>query len=277
MLEAASFRYVESEMRFLVLIALSLLVPTASAATLADAHRAWEARSYAEAFQAASFVADEDKTGEALYIISRIHDDGYGVVERNKEYALELLRQSADRGYPVALSVLGMAYFDGDGVERNVETAKDWWLKAAAKNEDGAFYNLAVVYNRIDRNYPEAVKWLRRAIDAGNVDAMKDLARLTAQGNGVPKDIKESVNLMRRAAIAGDQGARQLMVEYYVNGTGVTADPVRAQAWALIAERKGDGISPEGRGVLDRLLTPEKRTEAERLADKCLAAAKDCP
>lgn len=264
-------------MRFSFLIALALFAPAAAAATLADAHRAWEARNYAEAFQAASAVADEDKTGEALYIVSRIHKEGFGVVKRNEEYALELLREAADRGYPVALSVLGMAYFDGDGVERNVETAKQWWLKAAAKGEDGAFYNLAVVYNGIDRNYPEAVKWLRRAIDAGNIYAMKDLARLYAQGNGVPKDIKESVNLMRRAAIAGDQGARQLMVEYYVNGTGVPADAARAQAWALIAERKGDGISPEGRSVLDRLLTPEKRAEAERLAETCLAAAKACP
>lgn len=121
------------------------------------------------------------------------------------------------------------------------------------------------------------MKWLRRAIDAGKIDAMKDLSRLYARGQGVPKDLKESVNLMRRAAIAGDQGARQLMVEYYVNGTGVPEDAVRAQTWALIAERKGDGISPEGRGVLNSMLTPEKRAEAERLADKCLASAKDCP
>lgn len=264
-------------MRFLFLAALAHLVPAAYATTLADAHRAWEARSYAEAFQAASFVADEDKTGEALYIISRIHDGGYGVVPRNEEYALELLRQAVDRGYPIALSVLGMAYFDGDGVERNVETAKQWWLKAAAKGENGAFYNLAVVYNGIDRNYPEGVKWLRRAVDAGNVDAMNELARLYMQGQGVPKDIKESVALTRRAAIAGNQGARQSMVEYYVNGTGVPADAMRAQVWALIAERKGDGISPEGRGVLTGLLTPEQRTEAERLAEKCLSSAKDCP
>lgn len=111
-------------MRFLVLIATALFIPAASAATLADARQAWEARNYAEAFQAASFLADEDKTGEALYIVSRIHDDGYGVVRPNKEYALELLREAADRGYPIALSVLGMVYFDGDGVERSVETAK---------------------------------------------------------------------------------------------------------------------------------------------------------
>jgi hypothetical protein len=52
---------------------------------------------------------------------------------------------------------------------------------------------------------------------------------------------------------------------------------VRAQDWALIAERQGDGISPEGRSVLDALLAPEMRTKAERLADRCMAAAKDCP
>lgn len=267
-------------MRFVALFAFALLTSAAQAATLADARNAWEARNYAEAFQAASVVADQDKTGEALYILSRVHKEGYGVVKRNSEYALELLQQAVSRGHAPAIGTLGMAYFDGDGVEKNIETAKQWWLKAAAKGDAVSMYNLAYVYNLVERNYPEAIVWLRRTIEKGDDEGRKvallDLATLHARGQGMPKDMTEAANLTRRAAIAGNMLAYANLVEYYVNGTGVAKDAVRAQMWALVAERKGSGISPEGRAILDGMLTPEKRAEAERLAAECIATPTTC-
>lgn len=264
-------------MRWIAAIVSTLIILSASAAAGAEtsgagaARAAYEARDYAQAFRLASDLEGTDKTGEALYILSRIYKESFGVTPRNEAKALDLLRRAADKGHPPALSTLGMVYFDGDGVEKNIETAKQWWHKAAAKNDDAAIYNLAHVFTFVDLNYGEAIVWLKRAADGGNVDALMNLARLHQQGLGTPRNMDEAAALTRRAAIAGNQGARQKMVEYFVNGTGVPQDIVRAQMWALIAERKGDGISPEGRSIVNARLTDQQKREAEQLAGQCIA------
>ncbi|MEQ1864313.1 MAG: tetratricopeptide repeat protein [Micropepsaceae bacterium] len=267
-------------MRFVLALAFALLLPAAHASTLAEARNAYEAGNYAEAIRLATEAEPTDKTGEALLILSWIYRNGRGGVPSDQGKALELMRRAADMGHAPAMGALGMIYFDGDGVEKNIETARQLWLKAAAKGDPVALANLSYLYTFVDRNYPEAIVWLRRTIDKGDEAGVKvallDLAALYERGQGVPKNMTEAVNLTRRAAIAGNMLAYSKMVEHYVNGTGVPQDAVRAQMWALIAERKGGGISPEGRGYLDGMLTPEKRAEAERLAAACLADAKAC-
>lgn len=268
-------------MRSLTALPFAALVATAAhAATVREAHDAYVAGNYAEALRLATEAEPADKTGEALLILSWIHKNGMAGIDRDEEKALELTRRAADKGYPPAMSTLGMAYFEGEGVEKNIETAKQLWLKAAAKNDPVALNNLAYFYNFVERNYPEAVVWLRRTIDKGDEWGVKvalfDLATLYERGQGVPKSMTEAANLTRRAAIAENMLAYPKMVEYYVNGTGVPKDAVRAQMWALIADKKGGGISPEGRAVLDGMLTPQKRAEAERLAAACLTDTKVC-
>jgi hypothetical protein len=105
-----------------------------------------------------------------------------------------------------------------------------------------------------------------------------DLADLLDRGAGVPRDPARAVGLWRRAAAAGKSGAHAKLAQAYFEGDGVAPDPVKAQAWVLVGERAGDGVSPEGRNVIAAKLNDAQRAEAARLAERCLAApSTDCP
>lgn len=259
-------------MRFLLCILLAFCSASlvhAGNEALGAARKALDSRDYAAAFEAVRPLQETDKTGEAAYILSVILDGGFGVVRPDEEQASALLQQAAGRGFPKAQAALGMAYFEGKGVPRDLAQAKSWWLKAAARNNEAAIYNLGFLAFRVNRDYKEAVTWLTRAADAGNVEALKDLAEIHERGLGVPANPSEAASFMRRAAIAGDISAMQKMVEYYVNGTGVPQDYARAEMWAQLAAKKGDGISSEGRTLLDGRLTEASRSEAARLLAQC--------
>ena len=46
------------------------------------------------------------------------------------EAAIPLLRQAADQGFTTAMFALGDCYYLGNGVEKNLEAAAEWYQKA---------------------------------------------------------------------------------------------------------------------------------------------------
>jgi hypothetical protein len=57
------------------------------------------------------------------------------------------------------------------------------------------------------QDYGEAVRWFRKAADAGNTLAQVSLGDAYHDGKGVPQDYAEAVRWFRRAADAGDFAA----------------------------------------------------------------------
>ena len=69
---------------------------------------------------------------------------------------------------------LGMHYANGLGVVRDYAKAREWYEKAAAKDNTTAMLNLAVLYHNgqgVARNYAKAREWLNKAADRGDVHA----------------------------------------------------------------------------------------------------------
>ena len=85
-------------------------------------------------------------------------------------FAAAWLRRAADQGLADAQFILGLMYYQGEGV---------------AKDEQ------------------EAAAWIRRAADQGLALAQFTLGLMYYEGKGVPKDEQEAVVWYRRAA---DQG-----------------------------------------------------------------------
>jgi TPR repeat protein len=61
----------------------------------------------------------------------------------------------------------------------------------------------------IERNLRLAVRWYRRAVEAGEPGAMVSLGDLMMKGKGVTKDAAEARRLFQKAADLGDEEAKK--------------------------------------------------------------------
>jgi TPR repeat protein len=83
----------------------------------------------------------------------------------------------------------------------------------------------------VAKDFPEAIKWYRKAADQGFVAAQSALALCYFHGAGVRKDFTEAVNWARKAADHGDAGAQDLLGFAYYYGEGVGKDPAERVNW----------------------------------------------
>lgn len=84
-------------------------------------------------------------------------------------------RKAAERGHPVAISMLIGAYRRGEGVPRNLAEAVHWDLVAAHNGDVIAMGDLVRAYRRgegVPRNDAEADRWLKQyaAAEPGSPD-----------------------------------------------------------------------------------------------------------
>ncbi|ROO27984.1 hypothetical protein SAOR_06650 [Salinisphaera orenii MK-B5] len=122
----------------------------------------------------------EQGNASAQYNMGVLYDEGYGV-ERNYETALEWYRRAAEQEYAKAEHNLGIMYQEGHGTEADPERAAEWFRRAAEHGEPAAQNNLAVMYVRgqgVPRNLGEAAKWAARAAEAGNESARANLPHI---------------------------------------------------------------------------------------------------
>jgi TPR repeat protein len=80
-------------------------------------------------------------------------------------------------------------------------------------------------------DYKEAFRLLSIAADRGAPRAMANLARMYAEGLGLPKDLPQAVHLYEKAAKTGEFLAQIELGRIYSRGLGVAADPEAAIRW----------------------------------------------
>lgn len=109
--------------------------------------------------------------------------------------AVGYYKKAADMGHAEAQFCLGYAYYVGEGIIRNMESAARWFQLSAAQGFPKAQYNLAFCYMEgrgVERDYDEALRLLRAAAENGLPQAQVTLAECYANGVLVEKDTVES-------------------------------------------------------------------------------------
>ena len=92
--------------------------------------------------------------------------------------AYENWRPLADRGSPAAQFNIGHLYHQGLGVERDLNAARKWYLKAATQGDSNAQYELGAMHAQgdgIPKDYAAAIDWYRQAAEAGHSKASMKL------------------------------------------------------------------------------------------------------
>ena len=117
---------------------------------------------------------------------------------------------------------------------------------------------------------------LRALAEQGDANAQFLLGGVYATGAGVPQDDVEAVRWLRLAAAQGHARAQNNLGVMYADGRGVPQDDVQAHLWFNLAASRLTGeqreIAVRGRDAAAGRMTPEDRSEAQRLAREWDAA-----
>ncbi len=101
-----------------------------------------------------------------------------------------LLESSANEGHPGAMNLVGVMYYNGEGVPQNTTIGMNWLYKSAEKGYLEAMVNLYRVLK--DTENDKALYWLNRAAQAGNQDAIQIKEELAEQERNARKSAYNS-------------------------------------------------------------------------------------
>ena len=123
---------------------------------------------------------------------------------------------------------------------------------------------------------------LRARAEQGDGVAQTTFGLRYVDGRGVPQDDAEAVRWWRLAAEQGNADAQFYLGDRYARGISVPQDDVRAHMWLNLAVsgRSGNArltdetreLAVRNRDVVAGLMTPDDRSEAQRLAREWDAA-----
>ena len=123
---------------------------------------------YTEAFPLLSDAA-ADGIDSAQFMLGCMYRWGYGVT-RNEDIAIRWYKLAAEQGHEKAIACLDAMYFDEEAPE-----AFDWVKKRAQEGDAYSQYRLGKFYMEgtvVEQDYDEAKKWLDKAAQQDNVQAI---------------------------------------------------------------------------------------------------------
>jgi len=129
------------------------------------------------------------------------------------------LREFRAEGGPDGDFAIGLMYYKGEGVKRDMREAASFFHRAADQGHAGAQNNLGLMHvqgSGVPMDYKEAVRWYRMAADQGYDKAQYNLGLLYARGDGVERNRREALHWLALSARQGNSCAMKqlkLMIE----------------------------------------------------------------
>jgi TPR repeat protein len=192
-----------------------LLLEGTGVARDAPAALRWFYRAAAQGAAASQRAAASQGTADALNMVGRCHDNGWGTpespttaaryygsaaamehawaqynlghlyldgrgVERNFDKAYELYRRAADQGHARAMNLVGRCAEEGWGTSRAPRAAADWYRRSAHAGYFRGQYNWATVLLKAG-HIEEAARWFEHAAVGGTASVRRTVTELVDQ------------------------------------------------------------------------------------------------
>jgi TPR repeat protein len=122
-----------------------------------------------------------------------------------------------------AQTVLAGLYYEGLGLPRDHKQALRWSRRAAQAGDLHAKVVLGHIYYEL-KNYKKAAQLYREAAAEGDPEAQVALGRIYYEGAYLPLDHKEAANWFRKAAEAQYPHGQVALARLYYYGQGVPKD-----------------------------------------------------
>jgi len=127
---------------------------------------------------------------------------GKVLTDANPKEAFKWYRLSATQGNSEGQDALSNLLSSGDGIERDFPAAIHWAKKAIAQGEARSAFNLGTIYRDLGK-LKLAFHWYCRAADMGDADAFVDIGLCYLFGVGTKQDQKLALSFFQRAADGG--------------------------------------------------------------------------
>lgn len=141
---------------------------------------------------------------EAMNNLGCLYWSGVGT-RPNMKKAADCFAGSAMENTHAQLN-LALLYQAGNGVEKDIDKARSWYLLAAEKGYTDAFVLCGDTYmfgEEIDTNYDTALFYYDKAITAGSAFGLFRLGWLYKEGLGVKQDRSKALAYLEKAKAAG--------------------------------------------------------------------------
>ena len=196
-----------------------------------------------------------------------------GLLEKDEKEGIQLLSKAVLSKSLTARYNLGMAYYNGDGVLKNMEKAIQWLRIAEKQNFSEAQYTLGLILlegqGGVSKNTSEGLRLLNKAskqnhqlakiylekrqgnlsidkasderMDPGESDILiLEEARKFYTGVGRPKNYEKAYELFHPLAQGGHPEASRFVGLMKLTGKGTARDIEAARQWLSVAAQKGD-------------------------------------
>jgi len=209
--------------------------PTETVATqLASAEDAARAGDFNAAY---SIWAPLAQYGNALaqHHLGVMYYYGEGV-QRDLNQSLHWHTKASEQGNADSMLDIGVMHSNGDGVPRDGKIALQWFLRSADRgNAKAQLYSAMSFRDGIDtpKDYEAAVKYFLLSAQQDNSEAQLELARISILKN--PPDIKTAIYWGGIAAINSLAEAQLFMGNIFLTGKLVTKDQAVAAMWFTLA------------------------------------------
>ena len=145
------------------------------------------------------------------------------------------LVELAATGNGFAKNAVANLYLEGSGVERDEEKAYALFRELAEAGDANAMNVLSIRSSGGKPGYPKndpvKIYWSARAVEAGSLDALLNLASWHRSGDGVRRDMRFTYLCWCKAAEAGDARIMHDLAMMYTEGTVVPVDMGMANYW----------------------------------------------
>ncbi|KAI0560338.1 Protein kinase [Gracilaria domingensis] len=153
-------------------------------------------------------------------------------VPKDFSTALELYNESSEKGNLVARTEMATLYYLGLGVPVDYVKALSMYREASSVPEALRWLGIAHYDgNGVDENIEEAVRLFRQAIDMGSPEANLDLGMCYFLGKGVPQSYEQALQHYKVAAENDSKEASLSIGNMYFEGLGVQKDLNIAYKW----------------------------------------------
>ena len=182
----------------------------------------------------------------------------------NYSEAFSVFKILAENGDYYALHALGICYYWGYGVQKDIEKAVECFRKSAIQGCKEAQYELGTCYEKgfgVPTNLLEAEKWYKEASKQGYTEATAALKRLdfliadNDMLNQAEKKYKQGLYdaaypIFEKLAEKGDKRAQCYLGIYYYKGIGkIVQDYNKAVFWYEKAASQGEAGAQNDLGV----------------------------
>lgn len=133
----------------------------------------------------------------AMAYLGHMYTYGFGV-EKDFETAFEYYSKALAEGNEEAQNGIGLMYMHGYGVEIDYEKAFDYFMRATDQGHPDAVYNAGYLLESTDPT--RALKHYEAAGKTGHVKALFKLARAIERGNGIDASCSKSLLYYKRVA-----------------------------------------------------------------------------